>query len=205
MFESPGQTGGRSIFFGTGRQTVEDRLRFESIGRTMEGSPYFESGTVGSQRFFDLGDRDSLLTADSATRPGTGDYLPRNVPPLALPTTIQQQDVVSRVTAIRDLMQKEQISAARRLLEMIPIGTPEEAAVARLRRALTPPTVRPSGRKDTERHHAYQWLLRHGHEHKGQWVAVGEGGLIASAPTLKALREQLRALAPAEQPLIHKL
>ena len=205
MFEPPGQTGGRSIFFGSDRQTIDDRLRFELIGRAMEGSPYFESGTVWSQRFFDLGDRDSLLTAGSTTRPGTGDYLRRNVRPLALPTAIQQQDVVSRVTAIRDLMQKEQISAARRLLGMIPVGAPEEAAVARLRRALTPPTVRPAGRKDTERRHAYQWLRQHGHEHKGQWVAVGEGGLIASAPTLKALREQLRALSPAEQPLIHKL
>ncbi len=118
--------------------------------------------------------------------------------------TVQQRDLVSRVAAVRDLIQKEQISAARRLLEVMPMGA-EEPAIARLRRALTPPSVRASPRRDIDRTHAYEWLRQHGYEHKNQWVAINEDGLVASAPTLKALRERLRALAPVQQPLIHKL
>lgn len=118
---------------------------------------------------------------------------------------LQRPELVSRVAAIRDLIQKEQIAAARMMLDVVPINAFEEPAMKRLRRALTPPSVRRSDRRDTARTHAYAWLREHGREYLGHWVAVAEDGLIAAAPTLKQLRAQLRALAPAEQPLIHKL
>lgn len=117
----------------------------------------------------------------------------------------QRPEIVSRVAVIRDLIQKEQISAARMMLDVISIGAFEEPAMKRLRRALTPPAVRRSDLRDTARTHAWAWLRQHGREYQGQWVAVAEHGLIAAAPTLKQLRAQIRALAPAEQPLIHKL
>jgi hypothetical protein len=118
---------------------------------------------------------------------------------------LQEPDVLSRLTAIRDLIQKDHILTARRMLDLIPAAASEEPAVARLRRVLTPPTVRPSARTDVSRSQAYEWLRRHAHEHRGRWVALGEDGLIASAPTLKELRTRLETLAPAQQPLIHKL
>jgi len=120
-------------------------------------------------------------------------------------SNVQKPEIVSRVTAIRDLMAREQISAARRLMETIPIDALNEPSIRRLGRALAPPTVRLSARRGTDRTQAYEWLRQHGHEHRGQWVAVGDSGLIASASTLNDLREQLRALAPAKEPLIHKL
>ena len=75
----------------------------------------------------------------------------------------------------------------------------------RLRRALAPPIVRAVPRTDIRRPRGYAWLRQYGAEYKGRWVAVGEDGLLASAPTLAELQAQLRALTPAYPPLIHKL
>jgi len=120
-------------------------------------------------------------------------------------TDPRQRDIVSQVAALRDLVEKGHISAARQMLNVLSMATLEEPAIERLRRALTPPTVRRSIRRDPARPVAYAWLRQHGHEYQGQWVAIAENGLIAAAPTLKQLRKQLPALGPSEQPLIHKL
>lgn len=110
------------------------------------------------------------------------------------------------VTSVRDLLQKEQILAARRLLDLVPVAELQEPALDRLRRALAPPTVRSSQRKDGDRTQTFAWLRQHGHDYRGQWVAIGETGLIAAAATLKELRAQLQSVdTAADQPLIHKL
>ena len=116
----------------------------------------------------------------------------------------QQRDIVTKVAAIRDLIRKEQIPAARKVLDTLPIAVFEEPAMKRLRRALTPPTVKRSGHRGGARAQAYAWLRQNGESYRGRWVAVAETGLLAVAPTLRQLREQLKALAPAERPLIHK-
>lgn len=118
----------------------------------------------------------------------------------------QHPDLVSRVTALRELLRNEQVLAARKTLGSVSFSTLEEPAINRLRRALAPPTVRPSQRKDIDRTQTFAWLRTYADQYQGQWVAVGEEGLIAAAPTLKKLRERLRSLElPAERPLIHKL
>ena len=117
----------------------------------------------------------------------------------------QRRELVSQVAAIRDLIQSEHIATARKLMEMIPVTTTEEAALVKLRRALAPPSVRPSARKDMTRTQAYAWLRQNASQYKGQWVAVNEQGLIAAAPTLKQLCEQLAVLPLNQAPLLHKL
>lgn len=143
----------------------------------------------------------------ASTTPAAGDHLTARAPvdAPAPSTELRRPDFVSRVAAIRDLIRSEQISTARRMLGPLAVGAFEEAAMMRLRRALATPIVRSSARQDADRTRAYEWLRQRGHQHRGQWVAVGEDGLIAAAPTLKGLREQLRVLTPAQQPLIHKL
>jgi hypothetical protein len=172
-----------------------------SLGRV--GSIFLESGK--GLAFFDALGSDVLVAGGSASWLAAQRDLPRAGRRLAVSPTMQHQDLVSHVTAIRDLIHREQVSAARRVLDLIPGGASEEPAIAKLRRALTPPTVRPSIRKDTDRTRAYEWLRQHAWEYRGQWVAVAEDGLIAAAPTLKQLRQQLEALEPTQQPLIHKL
>lgn len=118
----------------------------------------------------------------------------------------QHPDLVSRVTALRELLRNEQILAARKILDSVSFPTLEEPAINRLRRALAPPTIRLSKRRDVDRTQTFGWLRTHADQYHGQWVAVGEEGLIAAAPTLKKLRERLRSRElPAERPLIHKL
>ncbi len=167
------------------------------------GSIFLESGE--GPAFLDVRGSDVLLTGGSTSPPAAQRDLPREIRRLAVSPTMQRQDVVSHVTAIRDLIQRGQVSVARRLLDLIPVGASEEPTIARLRRALMPPTARPSIRKDTDRTHAYEWLRQHAREYRGQWVAVAEDGLVAAAPTLKQLRQQIEALRPMQQPLIHKL
>ena len=119
--------------------------------------------------------------------------------------SLQGPDIVSRVAAIRELMQNEQIASARKVLGLIPVEAFDEPTMKRLRRALAPPVVRRSERRDVDRTQTYAWLRQHSHEFRGQWVAVDEDGLLAAAPTLKDLRRQLAALPSTQQPLIHKL
>lgn len=172
------------------------RLALESARRTGLMFP----DTFAATHFSPFG-----FPRGSTSRPAAQGDLPRDIGWLAVSPTMQHHDVVSHITAIRDLLQREQVSAARRLLGLIPIGDSEEPALTRLRRALTPPTVRPSIRRDGDRTRAYEWLRQRGWEYRGQWVAVAEDGLIAAAPTLKQLREHLEALGPKQQPLIHRL
>lgn len=114
-------------------------------------------------------------------------------------------EVVSRVTVIRHLLRHENVFAARRILDLLPVAAFEEPGIKRLRRALTPPVVRASDFRDPGRTGAYEWLRTHGPGYAGQWVAVGEEGLLATAPTLRQLRESLKLLGLAQPPLIHKL
>jgi hypothetical protein len=118
---------------------------------------------------------------------------------------IQRPDVLPLVTTIRDLIQDEQITAARRMLDLVPPGALEEPAIIRLRRALVPPTVTRSSRKDIDRTRAYEWLRQHAREYSGQWVAVAEDGVVATAPTLKELKQRLDQIRPTQSPLIHRL
>ena len=201
QFAISGVTGDASLllvdpFAGSGSFVVQAATpRFGSIFLEAENS----------SEFFWHRDRDALLTSGSARWPVSYRDVMGAINRSPVTQAMQQRDFVSHVTAIRDLVRREQIGAARRLLDLLPASAMKERAVARLRRALTPPTVRPSGRKDHDHRRAYQWLRQHGREYQGQWVAVTEAGIVAAAPTLKQLRAQLRDLAPGEQPLIHKL
>jgi hypothetical protein len=105
---------------------------------------------------------------------------------------------------IRGLVQRDQISEARRLLEALPSEL-EQPAVRRLRRLLAPPKINASVAVDTDRRLEYEWLRLHGQEYRGQWVAVAGGQLIASARTLKELLQTLRPLNLASRPLVHRL
>jgi uncharacterized protein DUF5678 len=185
---------------GSARRLI-GRAALGSLGRI--GSIFLKSGKGSA--FFDALGSDDLLAGGYASWLAAQRDLPRAVRRLAVSPTMQHQDLISHVTAIRDLIHREQVSAARRVLDLISVGASEEPAIAKLRRALTPPTVRPSTRKDSDRTRAYEWLRQHAWEYRGQWVAVAEDGLIAAAPTLKQLRQQLEGREPTQQPLIHKL
>lgn len=111
----------------------------------------------------------------------------------------------STIAAVRDLLQKEQITSARRLLNLLPADILDDPAMRRLRRALAAPVVRASEHRDVERIGEYEWLRRHADEYRGQWVALAGDRLLASASTLRELRVRLLVETAERPPLIHRL
>ena len=122
----------------------------------------------------------------------------------ALPRLSDQPSDVPKtpyISLIWQLVEQQQLSAARRLLALLP----DELGLRRIRRLLNPPETSVSPRQDTDRTADYEWLSRHAHEHAGQWVAVLGGSLVSAQPSLKALRQQLGELSLASPPLVHRV
>jgi hypothetical protein len=117
----------------------------------------------------------------------------------------QSSEQVTLVTVVRDLVEQERVAEARQMLESTPASILDDPAIRRLRRLLAPPAIRATSVRDGGREREYAWLRENGKRYRGNWVAITETGLVAAAPTLKQLREQLRAHNLPRAPLLHKL
>jgi hypothetical protein len=116
-----------------------------------------------------------------------------------------QEEPIPYLALIRGLIEHEQVSAARRMLNALPMRLLSDPAVEKLRGVLALPRVVASADRDTDRRAEYEWLRTHGRAYRGQWVAVLGGGLVAAAPSLRLLRERLRGPQLPRRPLIHHL
>ncbi len=117
-----------------------------------------------------------------------------------------QSDALLFAMAARRLLQSEQVSAARALLEAAPAHVLSDPVIARLRSTLAPPVVRLVDRQDADRTPEYNWLrAAQGGQYRGQWVAINGDCLLAAAPSLRELRELLRANPPDRPPLVHRV
>jgi len=111
----------------------------------------------------------------------------------------------SVVAAIRELLRDNHVAAARRMLDVLPSADVADPALSRLHRVLAVPVTRPSARRDVDRTAEYRWLREHGREHPNRWVAIDGDALVASAATLRELRQSIRRLDLPRPPLIHRL
>jgi hypothetical protein len=132
--------------------------------------------------------------ADRRSWPGA--MAGRPVEPLA----VSQPPFVAVIWA---LVENDRVAAARQLLARLP----DQPKYAQLRRLLQPPRTARSARGETDIDRAadYAWIRDHGREHLGQWVAVHGGALIATAPTLRQLRQQLGRTEVGARPLLHHI
>ena len=105
---------------------------------------------------------------------------------------------------VRQLVEREQIAEARKLLDAAPPSLSDEPSLRRWRSLLAPPRVTATQRRDTDRRREYTWLRTHGLEYRGQWVALDAGRLLAAAPSLRELRERLKDCS-ARFPLVHHI
>lgn len=105
-------------------------------------------------------------------------------------------------TRIRSLLEEGRISEAQALLA---IAGPLVPLDSKLREVLAPPRIRAVDRRDTDRSSDFEWLRANGAQYRGQWVALEGGQLVAAAPSLKELREQLSGLPDTARPLIHRI
>jgi len=109
------------------------------------------------------------------------------------------------LAVVRNLLDQDQIGAARDVLDAVPLELLSRPVMQRLKRLLAPPRVTVSAHRDADRTREYSWLRDHWQAHRGQWVALEGDRLVASARSLKELRERLFQLQSDRPPLIHHL
>lgn len=112
---------------------------------------------------------------------------------------------IAYLAAIRNLLEHDEIGAARHALEAAPVQVTDWPMIRRLQKLLSPPRIAVSNRRDLDRTREYAWLREHGREYRGKWVALEDGNLAAAAHSLRELRALLSELKLARPPLIHRL
>jgi hypothetical protein len=157
---------------------------------------------------------DEIQLADSPTPP----FMVPDVKPApsalleapAVPRSPQEppaphRDVSPFLMAIHGLIESDQLTAARRLLDATPARVRCEPAFVKLRFLLSPPVVKTSHRQDADRAQEYAWLRAQGHTYRGCWVALAGNTLLASARTLRELRSILKDIPMGSPPLLHRV
>jgi len=111
--------------------------------------------------------------------------------------------IVYRV--VISLMEREQITLARKTLDALPVGRLDNPMIVRLRKTLAVPTIRTSQKQDVDRQRDFGWIRDHAQEYRGQWVALDNGQLLATAASLRELLDHVKPLQLRHSPLIHQL
>jgi hypothetical protein len=119
--------------------------------------------------------------------------------------TSPRRDVLPFLAAVRDLLGTERIWAAREMLSAAPAYVLSDPLIAPIRAILAPPTITRTAERDGDRSQEYEWFREQGHRYRGHWVAVDRDRLVASARTLRELRQALRNLAPTRPPLLRRI
>lgn len=117
----------------------------------------------------------------------------------------REKTIVPYLGLLRNLIETNRVPGARRLLEVLPLHIRDHSSIRKLRAVLALPTVKRMLKKDVDRGREYEWLRTEGHKYRGQWVALNENGLVASAPTLQELRDRLKTLMLPRRPLLHRV
>jgi hypothetical protein len=78
-----------------------------------------------------------------------------------------------------------------------------QAVAAKQRDSVT--RVKRSSALDVDRSEEFQWLKENAETYSGRWVAVSRNELVADAPTLKELLQEIGSRALDRRPLVHHL
>ncbi len=110
----------------------------------------------------------------------------------------------------RRMLGEQRITEARKTLRRGVAAFPKDKRIADLHRAIAPGRSRSWRSKEPvkSRERESEWLRQHGRKYLGLWVAVSGYGLMASAPTLHELMENVKAKgdeAKEGTPIIHKV
>lgn len=113
--------------------------------------------------------------------------------------------IVEMESMVRQLLARDRVLAARRLIQAIPSGHAPDESLRRLRRVLAKPVVLRRLPARTPRFRDVEWLRRNAASYSGMWVALVDGTLLAADKSLSALRRKLKEHAPHAKPLLHRL
>jgi hypothetical protein len=103
------------------------------------------------------------------------------------------------------LMEREQITLARKALDALPVGQLGDPIITRLRKMLAVPVTKTSEKRDIDRTLDYQWIRDHAQDYRGQWVALDKGELLSAATSLRELLDHVKALRSEHRPLLHQI
>jgi len=109
------------------------------------------------------------------------------------------------VQKVKSLLDSQQFVAAQREAAKAAAAHPEHPWLQLANRVLNPPPATTSPASGTDRTKEFDWLRRHGEDHKGQWVALVGDELIAADPDFDVVLREVRAKAPDDKPLFHRV
>jgi len=115
------------------------------------------------------------------------------------------ESVDTLASRIRSLIAEERISSARQLAEVAVRRHPDCEELKLLLEALYPGDVIRRELADSSHRSNMEWLTRHQEEHRGTWVALLDGQLVAANTDLEALMAALSPLGSDRRPLIHHI
>lgn len=113
--------------------------------------------------------------------------------------------IAEMVSMVRQLLARDRVLAARKLIQAVPSTHAPDESLRRLRLVLAKPVVLRRLPARTLRSGDLDWLRRNAASYSGKWVALADGTLLAADKSLSALRRSLKEHAPHAKPLLHRL
>ncbi|HXV64218.1 MAG TPA: DUF5678 domain-containing protein [Vicinamibacteria bacterium] len=118
------------------------------------------------------------------------------------------QDVSSEAVDVltvrlRSLIADGKTSSARQLADVAVRQHPDSEELKALQEALHPGDARRTNLRDSSHRTNMEWLAQHQEQHRGKWVALSGGELLAADADFGALMAALKPLKPDRRPLIH--
>jgi predicted trehalose synthase len=130
----------------------------------------------------------------------------------AAKTAVESQTVPSpealeledQLAQLRTLLERNDMKAARELVQALEARWPESDRVRHLARTLAPPVTRLlPGVQGRSREQERNWLRQHAHEYPNQWLAVLGNRLIAANPDVRVVATTVREAPEAKGALLH--
>lgn len=115
------------------------------------------------------------------------------------------EDVLPFLMAVRQCIEAEQLLVAREMLNVASPDILSNPLVKHLRALLAPPVIKRVEKKDIDRSREYEWIRTESRKYRGKWVALQGESLVATATTLRELRQRLQTQPPAQTPFIHRI
>lgn len=127
---------------------------------------------------------------------------------MAEPVKVSREEETpeSYVARIQDLIERDRVSGARRLIAEALAHFPGHSALIPWQKALSrAKVVKVGGPLDRDRSPEYRWLETHGPRYQGEWVAVLGDRLVAHSRDVDEFRAKLDATPTDFPPLVVKV
>lgn len=118
---------------------------------------------------------------------------------------IASQSAETLVSRIRSLIGDDKIWSARELTKAALRQHPDSEELKALFAALNPGDAMRSHLQDSSHRANMEWLTQHQEEHRGEWVALVHGKLVAADARLEELMAALEDRGSHGRPLIHHI